>query len=189
VWVTRECFLAWPLLPEWGMATQSTSDEGRMREHFLELLQKFDTGTLVTHGRDGQLHGRPMSVARKDKDGELWFLTSADSGKVSELTRDERALVSFADSDRFVVVDGVVETVQSPDIARALWKEPFRLWFTGPDDPKLVVLRFAPTSGEYWNNAGAQGVKYAFRAAKAYIKGEQLKDAEKDVEQHGVVQR
>lgn len=171
------------------MNTQATADQGTMRENFLELLQKFDTGTLVTHGEDGQLHGRPMSIARQEQDGELWFLTSADSGKMSELIRDERALVSLADSERFVVMDGVVETVQSSEMARSLWKEPFRLWFSGPDDPKLVILRFAPSAGEYWNNAGAQGVKHAFRAAKAYIKGEQLQDSTKDAAMHGTVKR
>lgn len=171
------------------MNTQATLNPAEVRENFLELLQKFDTGTLVTHGEDGQLHGRPMSIARMDQDGELWFLTSSDSGKVSELTRDERALVSLADSHRFVVMDGVVETVQSAEMARALWKEPFRVWFSGPDDPKLVILRFAPRAGEYWNNAGAQGIKHAFRAAKAYIKGEQLEDSTKDAEMHGRVER
>jgi general stress protein 26 len=168
------------------MNTQQQPGAAQMRENFLELLKKFDAGTLVTRGRDGQLHGRPMSIARSEKDGALWFLTDADSEKVAELTLDSRALVSMADSGRFVVMEGTVAAVHDPEVARTVWREAFRVWFSGPDDPKLVVLRFEPTQGEYWNQAGAQAVKHAFQAAKAYVKGEQLQDPT-DPDMHGVV--
>jgi general stress protein 26 len=170
------------------MNTEIKPEATAMHEHFLELLRKFHTGTLVTRGHDGQMRGRPMAVARAESDGVLWFLTDGTSQKVAELGIDEHALVSFADSDRFVVVDGVVQVIRAPDMVRSLWKEPFRVWFNGPDDPKLTLLRFSPTQGEYWNNAGAQGIKYAFRAAKAYIKGEKLRDID-DPAVHGTVHR
>jgi general stress protein 26 len=160
------------------MQPEHETSSGAVASHFLEILRAIHTGTLVTHVPSGKLHGRPLSVAHVEDDGALWFFTSAQSGKVDELASDPRALVSLADDDKYVVLNGEMELVHDSAKARALWKEAFRVWFSGPDDPKLMLLRFQPETGEYWNNAGAQGLKQAFRAAKAYVKGEQLKDVE-----------
>lgn len=158
------------------MKPEHESNRTEVTSHFFELLRAIHTGTLVTHGPGGTLKGRPLSVAHVEDDCALWFFTSAQSGKVDELANDPRALVSLSESDKYVVLDGTVELMRDPGKARALWREAFRIWFSGPDDPNLTLLRFQPETGEYWNNAGAQGLKQAFRAAKAYVKGEQLED-------------
>lgn len=144
--------------------------------HFLELLKGFKTATLITRTLGGGLHGRPMSIGEVEDNGTLWFLTDHQSGKVLELARDTRALVSFADSDKYVVMNGEIALLRDSAKAHAIWKEPFRVWFKGPDDPSLALLRFEPADGEYWNNAGVQGIKQAFRAARAYLQGDQLED-------------
>lgn len=156
--------------------------------HFLELLKVFKNATLITRAFGGGFHGRPMAIGHTDDDGTLWFLTGLTAGKVAELARDPHALVSLAESDKYIVMTGEAQIVRDPQKARALWKEPFRVWFKGPDDPALTLIRFQPDEGEYWNNAGAQGIKQAFRAARAYIKGEQLKDVD-DPGVHGRVLR
>ena len=156
--------------------------------HFLELLKVFKNATLITRAFGGGLHGRPMAIGHTDDDGTLWFLTDLTTRKITELTRDPHALISLTDSDKYIVMTGEAQIVRDPQKAHALWKEPFRVWFKGPDDPALTLIRFQPDEGEYWNNAGAQGIKQAFRAARAYIKGEQLKDVD-DPGVHGRVLR
>jgi general stress protein 26 len=167
------------------MNTLQDSENPVVQEHFLELLHRFDTAMLVTRGRSGHvLRARPLSIARIEADGTLWFLTDVASAKVAELALDSRAMAVFSNSNQFVVMNGEVEVLRDATRARELWKEPFRVWFTGPDDTSLALLRFLPVDGEYWNNAGAQGIKQAFRAAKAYIQNRQLKDG--DVNDPGV---
>ena len=39
-------------------------------------------------------------------------------------------------------------------------------------DPSIALLKLDAEQGEYWDNAGVQGLKYAFEAIKAYAKGE-----------------
>lgn len=170
------------------MHSNNQTTRSEVESHFLELLHGFKTATLITRGFSGSLHGRPMSIGHVEDDGTIWFFTDIQSGKVAELAHDTRALVSLADGDKFIVMTGEVELVRNPEKAKALWKEAFRVWFSGPDDPVLTLLRFEPEEGEYWNNAGAQGLKQAFRAAKAYVKGEQLKDTD-DPGNHGRVVR
>lgn len=165
-------------------ANHALAVEGR----FLELLKTFHAGILITRTGGDALRGRPMSIGHVEDDGVLWFFTDTQSGKVAELGRDQRVVVTLAEGDKYIVMTGAVELVRDAEKARALWKEQFRVWFSGPDDPKLVLLRFEPVEGEYWNNAGAQGLKQAFRAAKAYVQGEQLKDIP-DPGLHGKVHR
>lgn len=165
---------------------QTTRTE--VESHFIELLKDFKTATLITLGLGGGLHGRPMAIGRIEDDGTIWFLSDIQSGKITELASDTRALVSLTDSDKYVVMTGEVELVRDTEKAKALWKEAFRAWFKGPDDPALTLLRFEPDEGEYWNNAGAQGIKQAFRAAKAYVTGERLRDTD-DPGIHGRVVR
>jgi general stress protein 26 len=156
------------------------------RHHFFELLEKFDTTMLVTHSGDGSLHGRPLSIASKEKDGTLWFLTSHQSGKVDEIAADARALVAMQSSNRFVVAHGIAEVLQDRAKVDELWTEAQRVWFRGKDDPDIALVRFSPVEAEFWDNAGAQGVKFVLAAAKAVLEGEPLADRA-DAKAHGKV--
>ena len=66
-----------------------------------------------------------------------------------------------------------------------LYKEDRKIWFPkGKTDPSISMLKFNAQDGEYWDNAGAQGLKFLFRAAKAYVQGEQPVE---DQKQHAKV--
>lgn len=160
----------------------------RPEEHFFELLREFDTATVITRGRTGELHGRPMAVAEVDAEGKLWFITNVDSTKVLEARDDSRAMISLQNKRQFVTINGHLELVSDREKVNQLWKEPYRVYFDGQDDPELVLLCFTPFDAEYWDNAGARGVKHAFEAAKAYLKGQKLDPAEYDPEAHARLQ-
>ena len=143
--------------------------------HLVALLRDFDTATLITRDRAGDLHARPMSVASVDDDATMWFFTSNTSTKVHELLADERTLVSLQGPTCFAALNGCCDVDNDPAKIEALWKESYRTWYAGKDDPDLVLLRFTPYDAEYWDNSGVQGLKYILRAAKAYISGRPLK--------------
>jgi general stress protein 26 len=156
--------------------------------HFVELLNEFDTAMVITRNRTGELHGRPMAVAEVGADGTLWFITSVDSTKVLEVRDDSRAMISLQSTRRFVTMNGHFELVADRAKVDQLWKEPYRIWFNGQTDPEIVLLRFTPFDAEYWDNAGARGIKHAFEAARAYLKGQKLDPAEYDPEAHARLQ-
>jgi general stress protein 26 len=154
--------------------------------HFFELLQKFDTAILVTRAPSGTMHGRPLTIAEKEPDGTLWFLTSIQSVKVAEIAVDSRALVAMQSANRSIVAHGVVEIVSDRARVDELWSELQRVWFKGKDDPDIAVLRFSPVEAEFWDNAGALGVAFAFKAAKAIATNQPLADRG-DAKAHGKV--
>ncbi|MEP7049936.1 MAG: pyridoxamine 5'-phosphate oxidase family protein [Pseudomonadota bacterium] len=156
----------------------------KAERHFLELLRAFDTATVITRTRDGNLHGRPMAVADTADDGTLWFVTGVDSPKVLEIRDDSRGMVSLQKDQAFVSINGHFELVADRAKVDELWKEAYRVWFDGKSDPELVLLRFTPFDAEYWDSRGTHGVKYAFEAMKAYLSGQKIDPAEYDPEAH-----
>jgi general stress protein 26 len=157
-------------------------------ERVLEILRDFDTATLVTHTPEGRLHGRPMAIGAVDADGTLWFITDQTSQKAAEIRSDARALVTLQNSRRFVTANGDLTLVKNQQKVRELWKETDKLWFDNENDPDIVLLRFAPIDAEYWDTSGVRGVKFVFKAAKAFLTGEKAKQ-ENDAELHGKVGR
>jgi len=170
--------------PNYASAGTPPHSEAR----FFELLSEFETATLVTRARGaGELHGRPMAIADVGEDGTLWFITNVDSNKVLEVRDDSRALVSLHSARKFVTMNGHLELVADREKVDQIWKEAYRIWFDGKTDPELVLLRFTPFDAEYWDNSGAHGIKHAFEAAEAYLRGQKLTRADVDPEAHAKV--
>lgn len=142
---------------------------------------------LVTHSEGGKLHARPMQVAEVEDSGRLWFLTGADTGKVEEIRADASVSVLFQNERAsFLNLSGVARLTRDRSRIEALWSEGFKTWFPqGKDDPNLLLVAVEPEEAEYWDNRGANKVRYAIQALGAYIQGE--RPEVKEGEQHGRV--
>lgn len=142
------------------------------KKHFVEMIQKFGTGMLVTKTTGGCLHGRPMTLARADDDAVLYFATSLESAKRDEIDLDPDVGVFFQDAKNYVSVYGTAEVVRDPHLMEDLWQETWRAWFPdGKESRELCLLKVNPVSGEYWDMSGTSGVSFAFEALKAYVTG------------------
>lgn len=137
-----------------------------------DLLKNFDIAMLVTHHAE-EMHARPMVIARLDKGMDTYLLTDADSVKIHEISKNPSALVTFQSSRQFASLKGAVVVTHERALLETMWKETWKVWFPlGKDDPNIAILKFTPHEGEFWDNAGLQGLKYIYSAAKAYIAGE-----------------
>jgi general stress protein 26 len=156
----------------------------KAEHHFVEMLREFQIATVITRActrageLPGELHGRPMAIADLSDDGTLWFLSDVDSTKVLEIREDSRAMISLQSGRQFVTINGHFQLLADRAKVDRIWKESYRVWFSGKRDPELVLLRFTPFDAEYWDGSGAHGVQHAFDAAKAYLKGQKLDAAE-----------
>ena len=150
------------------MATHvSESDK---REHVRKLISGFDTAMLVTRTLDGALRARPLSIADKSGDGTMYFSTAIESGKVHELDHDHHVAVVLQGSGKYVSLTGEARIERDRALIEQLWSESWRVWFPkGPTDPSLCLLVFEPREADYWDAAGATGLKYFFEMAKAYV--------------------
>jgi general stress protein 26 len=151
------------------MADDTTPDE-RLRA----LVKDISTAMLVTFAEPNRLHARPMAVARgEETEDVLYFATDIESPKVSEILANPRACAILQDRSRYVFLTGTVSLSKDRALVERLWSEAWKVWFPqGKDDPSLCLLVFEPEEGEYWDESGLNGLKFLFKAAKAYAAGE-----------------
>lgn len=143
------------------------------RRHLLELVKDFDTAMLATRTGDDVVRGRPMGLADVQDDGLLWFCSDIQSPKVEEIQTHPEVGVFFQGKMKFASVSGKAKVVRDRALIDKMWKADWKVWFPeGKDDPRICLIAVDPTEGEYWDNQGAQGIKYVGRAVKALITGE-----------------
>ena len=141
-------------------------------EHLYDLLASFETAMLVTRGRDGHMHARPMAVAEMRADADAYFVTSIDSPKVAEIYADADVLLTFQSAHQYAAIYGRVNIVRERALIDRLWKDSWKLWFSGPSDSTIALLRFDADRGELWNDLGLAGVQYAFEGTRAYMRAD-----------------
>jgi general stress protein 26 len=157
----------------------STADT---QERLYDIIKNFDNALLVTRLPNGGNHARPMAVAEIRKDGDVFFATSLQSPKVAEIAAHPEVIVTFQSGSKFASISGTAEIVNDRALIDKLWSEVWKVWFPGgKSDPTLCLIRVDAREGEYWDNAGAQGIKNAYKMAKAYMQG---KTPEIDEKQH-----
>lgn len=165
-------------------STENASDKAEQK--FFELLKQFDNAMLVTHTRSGPLHGRPMAIAETSHDGSIWFITRADAHKVEEIEKDAHLIAVMQKDRQFLSVSGRGELHRDRARIHKVWKEAFRAWCDGKDDPNILLIRLNPSEGEYWDNKGLAGLKFALKFAAAYVTGKELRGPD-DVNTHAKV--
>ena len=154
------------------------------RNHLHDVVNDFDIAMLVTHTAN-TIHARPMSIARLDEGLGAYLVTDVNSIKVDEISANPNAVLTFQSSKQFASVRGALTVVRDRQLIEQMWKEAWKVWFPGgKSDPNIALLKFTAHDGEYWDNAGMQGLKYVYDAAKAYLTGDTIKT---DEEQHAKV--
>ena len=147
------------------------------------MLKVFHVAMVVSHADDGSMIARPMAIARIDRGGAMFFTTNLDEAHPEELAADPRVTIVVQSKTQFAAVRGTAKLSSDGALIHSLWHENWRIWFPeGKDDPKIAILVVEPIHGEYWDNAQSSGLKFAFAAAKAYLRGKLPEDREEHAE-------
>ena len=127
-----------------------------------EIVKKAESCFFCTAGSSaGSSGARPMNVRDVDEAGNLWFLSASDSHTNQELALDSSVKLYFQGGPHsdFLQLNG--QATISTDKARIkeLWEPVIRTWFTGGvDDPRITVLKVAPSEGYYWDTKHGDAV-------------------------------
>ena len=136
-----------------------------------ELIDKAKTCFFCTNLEHGEIDARPMNVLQVDEQGSLWFLSSSDSHKNQELQQDAKVRLFFQGSphSEFLQLEGRATVSRDKAKIKELWNFILKTWFTeGQDDPRITVIKVAPSHGYYWDNKHGNaiaGVKMMIGAA------------------------
>lgn len=160
-----------------------------MSENLMEDLKKVDElingiriAMLTTVDADGSLRSRPMALQQDKFDGDIWFFTDENSGKVFEIGREHHVNVAFSapDQNRYVSASGLAEITTDKAKIHALWKPALKAWFPdGPDTPGITLLKIKVSSIEYWD-APNNAMVHLFGVVKATLSGKRPSPGENE---------
>lgn len=155
-------------------ATEAVQARERDIKKLSELIQDIRIAMLTTVDDRGMLRSRPMVTQEAPFDGDLWFFTGKDTGKVHEVEHDQDVNVAYSDPDRqqYVSVSGKAYVVSDRQKVDELWHPMLKAWFPeGKDDPDIGLIRVRVEKAEYWDSPSGKVVQL-LGFVKALTKGE-----------------
>lgn len=123
-----------------------------------ELIKDVRIAMFTTVSAEGRLVSRPLGTQEVEFDGDLWFATGRDSGKIEEIRANPQVSVAYADPGKntFVSVSGTASIVTDRAKIDELWSPAMKIFFPdGKDDPNLVLIRVNAETAEYWDGPGS----------------------------------
>jgi general stress protein 26 len=136
-----------------------------------DIIEKVRIGMLTTQSPNG-LRARPLE-ARPERDaGLIWFVTDVRSRKEHEIEAGHDVGLVFVDAEAkaYLSITARAEVRHDHVKAAEIWKRTDNMWWSGPDDPNVCVLRVRPITAELWDGPASAAVA-AFEFAKARITG------------------
>jgi general stress protein 26 len=127
-----------------------------------EIVNKAQSCFFCTAVATGGSSGaRPMNVRDVDDAGNLWFLSASDSHTNEELALDPSVKLYFQGGPHsdFLQLNGHATISTDKARIKELWEPVIRTWFTeGVDDPRITVVKVAPSEGYYWDTKHGDAV-------------------------------
>ena len=122
------------------------------------VIDRVGVRMLTTRGAEG-LRARPLEARPDRAGGVIWFLTDLRSTKGDEIATEHDVGLVFIDADEKVYLSITARGYLGQDRvkAAAIWKTSDKMWWKGPDDPNVGVLRATLLTAEMVGWPGKQG--------------------------------
>ncbi|MBU8882849.1 general stress protein [Flavobacteriaceae bacterium JJC] len=151
------------------MSTENLTQKEAI-EKLKQLSEKAGTCMFCTDLTTLPITARPMSVRETDEEGNLWFLSSADSHKNFEISEDNRVQLLFMNNTdyEYLSVFGKAFIYKDKSLIEEKWTPIANAWFEdGKEDPKVSVIRVTPDETYYWDTKAGKVVSFLTFAAAA----------------------
>src|SRR5262245_14740865 len=117
--------------------------------------------------------GRPLASRPDRAAGLIWFVTDVRGAKDDEIAAHADVGLVFIDHRQkaYLSLTGRAQVMRDPAKAAGIWKKTDQVWWSGPEDPNVRVLRVEPARAELWDGPASAAVA-AFEFAKARATGD-----------------
>jgi general stress protein 26 len=141
-------------------------------ERVWDIIEEVGVGMLTTRFHGG-LHARPLEARPEREIGIIWFLTDSRSTKDNEIDAEHDVGLVFIDpkDKAYLSITARAHVLRDNEKAQKIWKTTDKLWWDGPEDPNLRVLRIDPQSAELWDGPSSRTVA-AYEFIKSRLTGE-----------------
>ncbi len=154
--------------PATGTSASATSPTAEPERALDELLDQEWNVAMVMTMVDGRHTSRPVTCVEVTPT-RLSFLVSHQSPWVQDIATGRATVhITFSDTkhNTYVSLNGSAFVTADDAERERLWSPAAQVWFDGPQDVELAIVRFEVTDGEYWT--GPDG---SFRQAIALVRG------------------
>lgn len=158
------------------------SEPDRSDAERIDLLRKIvndaTAAFVVTRGGD-TLHGRPMATADVEDDfNSIWFACQRDSAIAKEIGQDGHVFLGYTNGSgsEWASINGYAQLIDNRERVKDLWQPIWKNWFSGPDDPSIVLIQVVPEHAEYWDSGSR--VVQMLKFAAAAVTGEHVDEGE-----------
>ena len=123
-----------------------------------KILDESYIGTMATV-QQGKPFSRYMTFFNEDL--TLYTATSKKTDKVEELEQNPHThiLIGYEGEgfgDEYLEIMGTVTISDEESIKEKVWNEHMKPYFTGPNDPELIILKITPDSMRLMNKKGEE---------------------------------
>ena len=122
------------------------------------LIDAVKIAMVVTHdGHGDELRARPMAARPMREENAIYFLTDANSGKISELKESSNVCLAFADTkaQNYVSVTGHASLSTDRALIKKFWSVADKAFWSDANDPAIRLLCVEPSEAEYWEGSAA----------------------------------
>lgn len=145
--------------------------EERHLDRVWDIIERVGVCMLTTQSDSG-LRARPLEARPDRAAGLIWFLTDLRSGKEHEIEAEHDVGLVFIDADAaaYLSITARAQVLRDCQKAAAIWKATDAMWWQGPDDPNVCLLRVTPLSAELWDGPASKAVA-VFEFLKSRLTG------------------
>lgn len=136
-----------------------------------EIIERVGVCMLTTQS-DAGLRARPLEARPDRGNGLIWFLTDLRSGKEREIEVEHDVGLVFVDADAkaYLSITARAQVVRDREKASEIWKATDAMWWQGPHDPNVCLLRATPLTAELWDGPASKAVA-VFEFIKTQLTG------------------
>jgi len=116
-----------------------------------EVITKFPNSVLATIDENGFPQMRIMYTVRVADDWKVYYLTAKMCKKCAQIEKTPNVGIEWTNPETWECVDykGLARLTNDGELSRSLWNDEFKAYFSGPDDPNLVIIEVSPQSVLY----------------------------------------
>jgi len=135
------------------MGTTENLNNQEAIQKLKELAESARVCMFCTDLDQHPIASRPMSIKEVDEEGNLWFISSADSNKNEEIQHYKYVQLFFANTgaSEFLSVYGQAFIYTDRATIEDKWSPMANAWFDGKDDPNVTIIRVTPEDTKYWD--------------------------------------
>lgn len=133
------------------------------------ICEKARTCMFTTNLTSASPNSTPMTLQEVDEQGNLWFISSSESGRNEDIAVSSKVQLYFMNNDKYeyvyLVGDASIHTDRKTiDKYYSVFAN---AWFDGKDDPKVTIIKVAPLDSYYYQTKDGKIIAFAKMALVA----------------------